>query len=397
MKNLKFIALTGLLSFIILPLTASAFYFGADEGLVIEKKIEDDAYLAGQSIFVEEKIDGDAFLAGGELVINAEISQDAVLAAEKIKINAPIGDDLKIAGEKLDIDSVIGSDVMSFGSKMELSDDSKIGGDLLFMGEEMNLEGEIQGDVIGFSTKLYLNAVVNGNLKLNYAEEIILGPEAKIEGNLTYTGLEKNDELEKIVGGSVEYKSPDQSLFFSTKVASGVVIWVVLFLLLSGLIIGLVILGFLRYFDFQLTQAATKHPLKSMGFGLLLVFAFPIIIALLMATGAAIPLALILLFAWIVMLYLSKLLACMIIAGKLFNLNEKSRFVQRFFSFALVLAIYDALLLVPALGLLYENGALLALGSLINLAKFTLGILSLGALMIYKWDLFKAMRKKKLI
>lgn len=394
MKKSKYSAFLLCPLLIVAPLTASAFYFGAQKGVVIDQAIEEDVYLAGQSIYLEESVGGDAALAGEKIVINGAINGDGLMAGAQITLKGEVQGDLRLAGQKVKIDGPVQEDVIAFGEEIEIAKGAE---NVFFGGERMSVEGTVENDLMGIGSTLYLNAAVEGDVKLSYIDQVIVGPQASIAGQLQYSSPQRIEELEEVTQGEVIYKNAENQPFSAQKFLFGLATSLIVFSFLSALLIGLILVGSFRYFGYRLTQAATKKPWISLGLGFLLVFILPFILTLLMGTIVAIPLILILLVGWIIIIYLSKIFASLLIAGKVFNLKEDAPFGQRFWTFALVLAIYDTLTFIPLLGMMNNNGGLVGVGSVINVAKLIVALISLGALMMYKKEVFKEMRKKKLV
>lgn len=76
----------------------------------------------------------------------------------------------------------------------------------MIAGKNINLQGIFQDtEIVG--SKIYLNASFQ-NLKIQ-AEEIVLGPQAKILGNLNYSSKQKIPALEALVVGTKTFEALD--------------------------------------------------------------------------------------------------------------------------------------------------------------------------------------------
>lgn len=103
----------------------------------------------------------------------------------------------------VDIDREISGDVVMTGAYVQLGPRAKIDGDAWLSGRHVALEGLVMGSVEIYGSRVVLNGTVKGDV-LVFAQEMQLGPDAKIDGDLSYTLAQEPDvALQAIVAGSL--------------------------------------------------------------------------------------------------------------------------------------------------------------------------------------------------
>ena len=241
------------------------------------------------------------------------------------------------------------------------------------------IEGTINGDFRAVGGSLYLNGDVKGNVALLNFERITFGPQARIQGALWYRAEEEIKIPEGVVRGQVIFKEipPSQVEENLPRILAGFS----LFSLLATLLFGLFLIWICRYYVLHVASVAYEATLKSLGVGFLVLILTPIVAVVFLITTIGIPLALVLLSLWLILLFVSKVMAAMLIGFKVVRVSEKSGFGRIFGSFALGALIYTLIGLVPVVGWV------------VNLIFV---LIALGSWTVYGLEVFEQLRKKKL-
>lgn len=95
------------------------------------------------------------------------------------------GDDVFAAAEELTIDREIAGSLTAAGQIVILTRDADIEGDTWIAGRRVAVEGEIGRDLSIRAQEALVNGRVKGNVSF-YGLELALGPDARIDGNVTY-------------------------------------------------------------------------------------------------------------------------------------------------------------------------------------------------------------------
>jgi hypothetical protein len=142
------------------------------------------------------------------------------------------------------------------------------------------------------------------------ANNLSLGNDAHVNGDLTYTS-ENSQSVDKAkVSGSVTHHLPPQRASME-KPANPAAVWFGwwAYWLAAALVIGLVLVLAAPRLVGRVTVVMVKRPGSSVGWGLLVAIVTPIVALLLMFTVIGIPLALLMLAIWLLALLVSGVFA----------------------------------------------------------------------------------------
>lgn len=160
-------------------------------------------YAAGGQVRPTAPVAGDFTAAGGKVIVDQAIGGDATLAGGSVDVRAAIGDDLRAAGADVSIESTVGGELFAAGASIGLTPAAAIARSATVYGSSIAIDGRIDGDLRATARKIILRGEVRGNARL-VAEEIELGPQARIAGALHY---ESRSELKRaegaFIGGAV--------------------------------------------------------------------------------------------------------------------------------------------------------------------------------------------------
>jgi len=368
----------------LIPTVVFAAHFQAGEKVYTDAVINDDAYMAGGDVRVQNDVNGDLFIGGGTIAINSKISQDLTVGGGDILINGEVGDDARIGGGNILINATIKDDLLIGGGNVIMSQSSFVGGDITFGSGNLVISNEVNGNVIGAGGVININGKINGNVTLYQVDELKLGPDAKIIGNVTYKSPKETEIKEGTVGGEIDYKKMDESAVGQKAVwlAGGILAGLSIYKLLAILVFGLLLILLYRFYTINSVQKAFKSPFKSLGVGFLILVVTPIVSIILLITVIGIPIAIVVTLSWIVFLCIAKVFASMLIGWRIIKVNAKSGFWRLFGGFALGVLIYVILGFIPVIGWLLK-GLLILIG--------------LGAMTLYYSEIVPFLRKKKML
>ncbi len=238
-RRLALIALFSLLALLLRPrMVAYALDPRSGESVVIAagEVVEDDLYVAANELIIEGEVDGDLYFFGGTLTITGKVSGDVNGFGQAIVLKGEVGDDVRFGGVivALEEGARVGGDLIAFGGGLNLRLGSMVGQDVLFYGGQAYLGAEIGRNLRLGADDVMLVAHVHGNADLSVAGEagtsstsppfgsppvtmpslpggLTLDPSARIDGDLKYQAVSPLPDVERNVGGKVEY-SPYSSL-----------------------------------------------------------------------------------------------------------------------------------------------------------------------------------------
>ncbi len=330
-------------------------------------QIAADRYIAGGSVQVSEEVEGDAVVAGGVINVSNSVSGDVLAAGGIVTVSADTGDDVRAAGGSVTIVGNVGNDVTAAGGLVNIDAGSTVGGNAWLAGRMVNVAGTVNRDLSASGGQVIVTGTIGGNVDVR-ADSIEIEPGAVIKGTLTYTAPQEavlHDGA--IVEGAVNRREFDPGDIETWGEAFSGTLKFYLSLALSAMVLFLVC----PRSSARLLQPLKDAPFKSLGFGILVFFASPLIALALLISVLGIPLGLIVLMGYIVALVGGLLIAMIWTGGLVFRLlgqkPEASKWMRALsiIAAAAVLLIID---LIPVVG---------------GLAFFALILLGFGALTLH--------------
>lgn len=318
----------------------------APRDLVVTRAADDDLYGAGPRVEIRAAVDGDVVVAGQTVEIAAPVTQDIMAAGERVLIDAPAGDDVRVAGREIRIGSAIGGHLLAAGEDVTLSPATHVARFARLFGRNLTLDGEIGGDLKVTAESVRIAGRVRGNAEI-HARRLELLPGAHIDGNLLWSGVERQLTPEQVGGKVIVKPRPPEREHHLARVIAGVSALFILALALVGVALFLL---FPRAAE-RLATTVRQRPWATAGLGLAVLLLTPVVVALLFATVVGWLLALILLALWLVALPLSGLAGTYALADRIFGWHRRQpgRAVRTGL-FLLTIVVVGVLHLVPILG-----------------------------------------------
>ncbi len=287
-----------------MPATAAEFRSGDTPDVPAGVTIDDDLYLAGGDAAVLGNVTRDVLAATANLDVRGRIDGNLIAATNDVNIQGPIGRSVRIAGNNIHVLAPIGGDLVALSGSVTVEPTGSVAGDLVAAGD-VDVRGHVGGDVRASGGEVRIDAPVGGNVQAN-APDIVIGPDARISGELAYRAdTTPVIDPAAVVTGQTLGREFDGDLFGGVGDGIGRVGFF-LFRLLMGLIAGLVIVLLAPRAAVSVAESARNRPWPAFLLGLALLIGVPIALALLGATLIGLPIALIGLAAYLAAIYLSQ-------------------------------------------------------------------------------------------
>ncbi len=335
--------------------------------------IESDYIKSGESVVLEGKVNGDAFLGGGLITVNGEVAGDLFVVGGKVNVNGPVGSSVRIFGGDVTLAGPVGRNVLLLGGNLNVAKTATIGGSLIAAGGNLDLSAsQIGRGFRFFGSRLYLNTTIPHEAFVVANREFLLGPKALVSGDLKYTGKsEAVLEPGATVAGKIFFQPQSREenfpQFFNLKKYTDVYqkakpLTSVLDLFAS-FIIGFIFLGlFSKSFE-KTVMAMENRPYAAFGWGAIAVLLLLLVAVLFAVTIVGLPLALLLFLATLLLSYLAKFLLAFFLGRKILLSQFGERRGWAMILGLIVIAVYDLIpFFGPALKLLLS---LFALGGLV--------------------------------
>jgi hypothetical protein len=318
-----------LLILLLVPMMSSAASLGIGKNYSLKKTqvVAGDFYAIGGNTTVVGLVDGDVVGVGGTVFVGSEsITESVLVVADTAHIVSTIGEDLRVVSRKAYIGSTVQGDMAIAAVFIDVLPQTTIGGDFLAAGGDVNLQGKIIGDVRIAGGRVFLNEAISGNVSVT-ADSLVLGPNASIEGSLTYSASEPlTQEDGAVVAGSVEF----QQIQTRTKAEKFLpTIWgtwiIIRFAVL--LLFALAAHGILRNISYKFVSTAVERPFWNFFKGFLVLVVVPIAAIIGLLTFIGIPFSLFALSLYGILVILSAVYVPIILGSILSMFYHRTRSV----------------------------------------------------------------------
>lgn len=416
-----------LIASVAMPALALESRGGDNVVIAADEVIGDDLYVGAGTFTLDGTVKGDLVVFGGTITINGTVEGDLLAAGQAVIINGVVEDDVRASGAAITVSSgaTIGDDLVAAGYSLEMANGSQAGGDLLFAGFQALLAGDVAGDVTVAANSVTIDGSVGGDVEAEVGEAgvgppfspfmfmpgmpqvpavpggLTVGPNASIDGKLSYTGPAEADIPTDVVP-EPEYTpsvAPGEETKEAPSIGQRILDWVLDFIrsFISLLIVGLLVVWLAPKCVKQFVDVLADKPLPSLGWGVVAFFAIPIAIFIVAGFSAALAvifgvltvgklsatailIGLFLAFAIFLVAYLMAVWGAKIVVsvwlGRLIAQRSSTTLDQsRIWPFLIGMVIVVALTSIPYLG---------------GLISFVITLLGLGALGLWLWRAYKS-------
>lgn len=306
-----------ILVLIFVSITNAAEY-RADESVYVNKgdTLESDLFAGAKYVEVLGTLKGDIYAGCQELRIEGEVYDDVIAACQNLSINSKVGDQVVGFAERITIDSEIGGDVLAFGGTVRITKNAHIKGSLYVGTGNLLFEGgRIDGEINGGAGKAYLNGYVGKTVELGAGTvgfgkdyNAVNGTKLKLHKPLPKGAENVPDNLEVIIQ---EREYFFQGFFFYWSIV-------------AMFVVGLLMVTLFKNFSLDLITYGKKYMLKNVGLGFLFLVVTPIVIVILAVLVLTIPVSLMLLAVYLILLYLSSIIAGLFIGDYFMGMLKKN-------------------------------------------------------------------------
>lgn len=292
-------------------------------------------YATSSQVTINGTITGSLYCLGSEVTLNGTVEGDVLCAAQKITINGSVGQDARVAAQFVEIAGGIGGSLTAFGQDVRIAKDATIADDINGAAQQLTVDGAVGRDMAVGTQLLALNGQVAGSVDAA-TEKVQLGDGALITGNLNYSSQKQQEIDESKVQGSVSYNAPKEADSPTNRqFISATALMFGLMLAVSALTVALVIPRFLH----RSAGLFTKQMLSTGLVGFAFVFGGPIAVMMMLLSVVLVPVALMLLFGWLVVILLSGIFFAYWVGSELLK-SQQNTLVRMLGGIAVVLVLY---------------------------------------------------------
>ena len=296
-----------------------------------------DLYLAGADVRVDADVRGDVAVAGGRVHVDGRSAGDVAAFGGLVTVSGAVADDVRGGGGQVEIVAEIGGDVIAVAYGVDVHAGTAIGGEAILTGREVFVAGDIRGDLWIAARRVSISGAIGGDVEIA-ADGIELLEGARIGGDLNYlSSREAQIAPSATVLGKVERLAPARAPpehrgvgWLGGAFSFGWLGGIFSFAWLAGLaaIGALLLAAFPESLD-----AASRNiggsSWRSLGYGLLALFAVPWLALFCLITVIGMPLAVALTAGYVVALFFAYVTAAFWLGGLALRLTGRGETAHR--------------------------------------------------------------------
>lgn len=169
-------------------------------------EIGGDRYLSDATVTSRDQAARDVVAMGASVTLSADVAEDVHAMGFDVEIDGAVGGDVVAAGATVSMDGPIAGDVTASAMTLRIGLNAEITGNVRLVAGTVRIDGPILGALVAAGGEVTLNAPIMGDVVLT-AGSIEFGPEARIDGMLTYYAPAPLDVPLRVIGADrVQYQ-----------------------------------------------------------------------------------------------------------------------------------------------------------------------------------------------
>lgn len=358
---------------------------GDDIEIKVDEVIDDDLIAFGQNVSVKGIVNGDIYAFGQEVEIFGDITGTVFCGASTVDIDAQINGSIWVGAGKVSIAGNVYNNVLIFGGTLNVEENTRVGNDLIVYGGKVKVAGEVDGSIKG-GMGTFVMSGKSSNVNIN-ADKITIKSGTLISGDLVVeSGQEPTIEEGAEILGEIKLESieevEEEVAFAIAPLLALLLVVFKIIVFVTKIIVGIVLILLSKKYMRRLMNTMLSKPWHCLGWGFVGLIVIPVVIVILFSIIIGSPLAVLGVYVYTIIFYLSSIFAGLIIGEKVIRLFKKEGDVSLYLSFIVGMIILFVLGLVPVFGFIVKIIVLL----------FGSGMVLYGT-----WNLIREMKAKELI
>jgi cytoskeletal protein CcmA (bactofilin family) len=259
--------------------------------------VREDLYAVGNRTIVEGVVQGDLVVLTSELIVTGRVEGDVVgLVGGTARIGGTVDGSVLLGALRLEVAGVVEGDVAALAGDASIAADVRR--DVLVIGGEAVVGGRVGRDVRAQAWSLGVHGEVGRDLVAR-VDDLTVGSGAAVAGDILYKASDRVDLAESAAGGQVSERRVLSPVW--AKAAARAFAW----LSLLGFLLG----SFMLFWLFRATAERSvwvvgRSPWRAGVVGLGVVLVPPLLTLPLAVSLVGLPVAVLLLVAWLALLVL---------------------------------------------------------------------------------------------
>jgi hypothetical protein len=328
-----------------------------------------DLFMAGSEARASNGSAGDAMLAGGWISTAGTVHGDEVATGGRVTLDADVDGGVYAAGGHVRLEGRIGRNARLAGGEVEVGPQADVQGGVSVAAGEVTVSGRVGKYLQVGAGRTRIDGEIGGNVDVA-SGQLTLGPHAVIDGALTYYGPQPAlIESGAQVRGETHYIERKSWRRAGVHRRFGAAAWIGL---IGWIIAGAVLIALWPSLARQVGEVTRRNPGIVLLLGFAVLVCVPVALIVLCISIVGIPLALLLLLAYLLLLAVGYLAAAAAIGEWLLARARGStplRTGPRILMLIVVLVVLFLLARIPVLGGVVRFLLMLAgIGSLVMTA-----------------------------
>ncbi len=346
---------------LIAPCASAIEFVQAGQFISSESEVlREELWISADTVTISGEALEDLFLAGSSLDLRGTFQGDLWGAGNSAIAAGTFGDNVRLAARLVQVSGAVHGSLTAAGNTVKIEPSATIAEDMLCLAENVISEGSVSGRARIIAQKATLGGQIAGDVSIT-AQDVVVLPNTVIGGSLTYTAPKELLLSPSVqLGGELvrKFKAVPPRQIFKPLGAH-------LLFGAAALLAGMVFCGIFPRYTANAFNALRTVPGVCMLIGFAALFLIPLTAFLLLFTFIGQPLSILLTFAYLILLYLSKIAVALWLGALILRRKELSR-RGLFGTLALGLLIVYALTAVDAASIPVNMViAILGLGALI--------------------------------
>jgi anti-sigma factor RsiW/cytoskeletal protein CcmA (bactofilin family) len=308
-----------------LPQIGSALEVRRSEGLTTLRAgetVDDTLFAVGDTVEIEGDVNGDLFAFGRRVAVRGKVTGNVISAAETVDIQGTVEGSVFSAARAVALTQRVQRNLYAGARDVTIAEGADVARDMIAAGGSINVNGRVGHDLTTGGGDVFLRGSVGRNVLVS-AANVTLADGASVGGNLEARVAEA-DDLQIAPGAAVtgtvnreiverKGRAERANRYLTTGFYIGQ-----LLRLAMGFVTGLLLLWIFPGLQ-TLSLASAAAALRAAGIGLLTAVALPVLAVIACVTVIGIPLGIIVGILWLLGLYFAKTVVAQYIGRSLFN------------------------------------------------------------------------------
>lgn len=258
-------------------------------------------------------------LSGTRMALGGEFERNVWGMGGEVELTGNAHRNVRLVGKTVQISGHVGGNILALGDTIKVAPAAAIDGDIKLVGNSVILEGATQGDVSVTATRaVTVSGTIEGDVAI-IAPEIILQPNTRIGGDLTYTTGKELVPATGIVAGKLHRSIPQSTPAFSKARLLTRVTW-----FFAALLLGIPFITLFPMSTAMASQLVRTAPWRCLWVGALCTLALPMFGLMSISSVIGVPLGAAILGGWAFMAYASRIIMGLVIGTFILRKNSTS-------------------------------------------------------------------------